>query len=816
MITLDIAIGKHRRTDKWRNVQMEWTELRDKLRSTHRTAETYEDYLRFPKSKQDEIKDVGGFVGGYLAGGKRRHGSVLHRSVLTLDIDHSTDGAWFTFTTVLDCAACCYSTHKHKAGAERLRLVIPLARPVQPDEYVAIARKVAELVGINLFDDTTYQPERLMYYPSTSSDAEFFYDEVDGEWLDPDALLGMYRNWRDVSEWAFSSRTTSITERSMQKQGDPTEKPGIVGAFCREYDIHTTIATFLADVYEPATDGRYTYIGGSTSGGLVVYGDGLFAYSHHGTDPCSGKLCNAFDLVRLHRYVMLDEDSTATVISKLPSYVAMCDWAASLKDIRGRISSERVVSAIAEFKGILDESKNNVRGDSDGGEGGSGLVPIDPEAEWLQQLNVDRKGNFLSTIDNIYLMLMNDPNLKGKFSYDMFDGRFRVVGDLPWRTRKKSEDFTDEDVSCLSHYIEQFGIPFLYVLKALDLVKTAVAHHPVREYLDTLRWDGEPRLDTLFIDYLGAEDNEYVRSATRKAFTAAVARIYEPGTKYDNVVVLVGREGVGKSTILDKMAKGWFSDCLGDIHTKEGMESLRGIWIMEIAELASLKKADQDAIKRFISSTEDVFRPAYGRNLVRLPRQCIFIGTTNSTTFLDANHENRRFLPIQTGVTEPILDIWSELEPWRISQIWAEAKENYEKGERLDLTGEALDIAKASKTQHVEVDERVYAIESYLNTPVPAEWADMSIYERRAYLADDDLMKELKKEEKDGYAIRTNISAIEVYCELLGGAIKDADVYKLRPVHNMLKQIKFLEKRGVMVRSKLYGRQKSYSRIDLS
>ena len=785
---LDIAIGKHRNTVTWKNTQFDWTGLSDKLRSTHRTAETYADYLLFPKMKQDEIKDVGGFVGGYLAAGKRRSGSVVHRSVLTLDIDHSTEGAWETFCILFDVAACCYSTHKHKPGAERLRLVLPLARPVQADEYVAIGRKVADMVGIDLFDDTTYQPERLMYFPSTSSDGEFIYEEQDGEWLDPDYILGLYRNWRDVSEWAFSSRRSEVVARSTKKQGDPTEKTGVIGAFCRQYDMATAIETFLSDVYVPAEDGRYSFVGGSTSCGLVIY-DNLFAYSHHGTDPAGGKLSNAFDLVRIHKFGELDAESVAQTHTKLPSYLAMCDWAAGLGEIRQRIATERISSAIADFVGTDAE-----------------LEPIATDEEWMKQLNVDNKGNFLNTINNIVLFMQNDPNLKNKFSYDSFAGRFKITGSLPWRKGAAGTDFTNEDVSCLSAYVEQFGIPFTHVLKAIDTVKTAVSHHPVRTYLDKLRWDGEPRLESLFIDYLGAEDNVYVRESTRKAFTAAVARVYNPGTKYDNVIVLIGREGIGKSTILNKMAVNWFSDCLGDVHSKNGMESLRGVWLMEIAELATFRRSDIEAIKRFITSTVDIYRPAYGKELVYLPRQCIFIGTSNRSDILDGTQANRRFLPIATEVHEPTMDVWEQLEPWRVAQIWAEAKEYFEKGERLDLTGEALALSKKVKTEHVELDEREGAVRTYLEVLLPEDWADMSIYERRGYLEDKDAQAE------KGVVKRHTVSALEVYCEVLGGHVKDATVYNLRPVHSILKQLPNWAY-GRSARIPVYGKQRLYDRL---
>jgi len=203
-----------------------------------------------------------------------------------------------------------YSTHSHSPKAPRLRLVIPLKRAVTSDEYGAVSRRIAADLGIDFFDDTTYEPHRLMYWPSTSSDGEFIFKVLDEEWVDPDEILARYEDWRDSSYWPESSRTKEDRKRLAERQGDPKEKPGVVGAFCRTYSIIDVIEKFLSDIYSPCENpNRYTYIPGSSAGGLVIYENGDFAYSHHGTDPISGKLCNAFDLVRLHKFGELDEEA---------------------------------------------------------------------------------------------------------------------------------------------------------------------------------------------------------------------------------------------------------------------------------------------------------------------------------------------------------------------------------------------------------------------------------------------------------------------------------------------------------------------------
>ena len=305
---MKIAVGNSRMDKKWKNRDISWEDLCQRVSSTIRTTETVEEYRKLKKGAQDNIKDVGGFVGGQLREGRRKNGMVLCRSMLTLDMDYGKPGVWDEIDLLHDFQCCVYSTHKHTPEHPRLRMIIPLARDITEEEYPAVARMVAKEIGIDLFDDTTYEACRLMYWPSTSANGEFFYKTKEGPLLDPDAYLAKYADWHDASTWPVSSRQSEAVRRSITQQADPLEKPGIVGAFCRAYTIEEAIETFLSDVYEPSSmNGRYDYIPADSAAGVVVY-DGKFAYSHHATDPVCGKLLNAFDLVRLHKFRELDEN----------------------------------------------------------------------------------------------------------------------------------------------------------------------------------------------------------------------------------------------------------------------------------------------------------------------------------------------------------------------------------------------------------------------------------------------------------------------------------------------------------------------------
>ena len=227
---LDIAQGNSRKTKTWKNQPLLWSELLDRLSTPTRTQETVAEYKAMGRDQQSEIKDCGGFVGGYCNNGRRT--DVRHRSVLCLDADFADGVLWDDWNLIFGCAAAVYSTHKHTPAKPRLRLVIPLSRDVSPDEYQAIGRRVAADLGIDKFDDTTYQPQRVMYWPSCSRDGEYVFDYTDAPFLDADKELSTYHDWRDVSAWPMSSRQAEIVKRAGTKAGDPLSKPGIVGAFC--------------------------------------------------------------------------------------------------------------------------------------------------------------------------------------------------------------------------------------------------------------------------------------------------------------------------------------------------------------------------------------------------------------------------------------------------------------------------------------------------------------------------------------------------------------------------------------------------------
>ena len=735
---MKIAVGNSRMDKKWKNREISWEELCQRVSSTIRTTETVEEYRKLKKGAQDNIKDVGGFVGGQLREGRRKNGMVLCRSMLTLDMDYGEPGIWDEIDLLHDFRCCVYSTHKHTPEHPRLRMIIPLARDITEEEYPAVARMVAKEIGIDLFDDTTYEACRLMYWPSTSANGEFFYKTKDGPLLDPDAYLAKYADWRDASTWPVSSRQSEAVRRSITQQADPLEKPGIVGAFCRAYTIEEAIETFLSDVYEPSSmNGRYDYIPADSAAGVVVY-DGKFAYSHHATDPVCGKLLNAFDLVRLHKFRELDENvGLDTPPGKLPSFKAMSDLALGDDKVKAVFAEERIAQATAEFS----------------------------DEDWQNGLELDKSGHVKNTLRNLTLILENDPNLKGVVFNQLLDG-MEIKGEVPWN--HPSKFWRDADDAQLISYVDaHYGT---FSARNYDIAVTKVAddraYHPIREFIESLpEWDKVPRVDTLLVDYLGAADTAYVRAVTRKTLCAAISRVLRPGCKFDSMLVLNGPQGVGKSTLIAKLAGEWFSDSLnlGDTKDKTAAEKLQGYWILEIGELAGLKKAEVETLRSFLSRQNDIYRAAFGKRATPHLRQCVFFGTTNAESgYLRDTTGNRRFWPVKTPGSGK-KQSWN-LTHEEILQIWAEALVYVRQGEKLDLSPEMDALAKDEQREAMESDEREGLVREYLDTLLPERWAEMDLFERRNFLTGSDFGGLQEK----GTVKRTNVSNMEIWCECFG------------------------------------------------
>lgn len=785
--SIAISVGRSRKDMKWKPKELLWSEFTASQLTPTRTRETVAQYQKMSKAKQGEIKDVGGFVGGTLKGGRRKADAVAWRSLITLDIDYGRADTWTQIKMIYDWAALIYSTHSHTPEKPRYRLILPLIRPISPAEYGAVSRRIAEMIGIDDFDDSTYEPSRLMYNASCPADGDFFADVQDGPWIDPDEILATYDDWQDVTQWPESSRSESIRQKTKEKAGDPLTKTGVIGAFNRAYTIPEAIDNFLGDIYTPTdTPNRYTYAQGSTVGGLVVYDGGTFAFSHHGTDPLSGILVNAYDMVRLHLFGDADEDAKPeTPVTRLPSTLKMQEMILKDANVKRELAKERD-QAIAEDFG------SDASGDED---------------DWYKNLEFNAKGRLIQSIDNAVVILEGDPLLKNAIRYDTFAERFEICADLPWTKDRRA--WSDMDDAALQHYMEHYrdftSAPKLET--ALQVVLLRRKFHPVREYLDALKWDGVPRVDTLLDDYLGVEKmNPYVRAVTRKALVAAVKRIYQPGAKFDYVLTLIGKQGIGKSSILRQLAGKWLQETMPTMEGKEASEQLRGYWIVELGELGFMRKSEIETVKGFITRTVDAYRVPYSKRLSEFPRQCIFVANTNEDTFINDATGGRRWWCVRVTGNPRKEGGWQSLTPEIADQIWAEAVALYRAGEKVYLdTPELEQSAQKEQKRARKESEKMGPVIEYLDTLLPENWDGMDLYQRHSFLDGD-------VQAPPGTVQRTRVCIAEIWEECFRQAPNSMRRQDADELHQIMSMVDGWVKNPKKLRVKGKGVQRVYER----
>lgn len=812
--TYTIAVGRSRRDTEWHNKVVTWFQLK-KLLQHRRTPCTLREYQQLSKEEQGRIKDVGGFVGGELkADGRRTADNIKQRTLLTLDVDHAT-----TLPTKIapHYALIVYSTHSHTPEAPRYRVVAPLSRPCNDIEYQAVAHRMAEGLGVDIVDMTSCEPSRLMYWAAAPKDADTFYYQQDGEPVDVDAMLATYKDYTNTAEWAGAPRVgrPRTTQRgAAARMEDPRTKDNIVGSWCRTYDCIDVLEQMIPNLYKPAGINRYTHIGSSSWGGMCIYDNGTFCYSYHNSDPIGGQLLNSWDLYRLTHFAHLDDNAAATTrADRLPSYKAMAQHALEIPEVKKDFLAHRTELNTDEWDQVgFSFSETNTTEETD---------------DWLSELATDAKGNIANTLTNYALILKNDPNaIKGRVVYDEFRGEKRVIGDLPWE-RTDGTSWTDADTACLALYIDR-----TYKLRSKDyltMMLDAVTQgndfrrNVVQEFIEREQWDGTPRVDNLFVKYLGAEDNDYSRMITRKSLVACVARAYKPGIKYDQITVLVGSQGIGKSSILRKLAGGGdlFMDSFTmDARSNKMQESVRGAWIIEIPELEGFYKQDMNVIKSFVSKQSDTYRPAYGREQIKVPRTCVFFATTNEGDFLRDSSGNRRFWILQCGEPQAPL---SELTPSEVAQVWAEAKVIWDSGkEQLYLNKEeGEELAKRQRDYDMDND-LLGELQAFLEIRLPADWEEYSKLERRAYIQARKSGAAYTRTEMsggnlvtvkvDGVCPRIEISAVEVLNEFFGEDNGRANI-QTRKANNLLRKLDGWRESGERITlTGGYGRQKVFSK----
>lgn len=701
----------------------------------------------------------------------RRKDAVVSRSALSLDIDKAELDFADKVELLFPHAALIHTTFQSTPDAPRYRLLIPLDREVLPDEYIALATSVIQDLGKDQFDPGSTQPERYMFKPSAERPEWFFSLVIDGDPMPVDEVLAEFVE--DLSE-------LPIPNPSRNKR-NPFEIDGVIGAFNTAYEDWDLLIETYELPYEKIDDNRYHLAGSRSEAGMgPVAGVRGFVYSHHANDPAYGKTCSAFDLVRLHKFGELDETANdQTPVNKLPSNSAMLEIASG---------DHRVVAALVGIDFGEDMDEEAIKND------------------WRIRLRLTPKtGSFVDCIQNWDLVVANDP-VFNTLVYNELTLSPEADRDLPWRkVTRDTRIFTNTDRWEMVYYIERqynFRASRALMDSFIDTKSWQRIVNPVRDYLESLVWDRTPRVETCLP---GVRVTDFTRQVARKSLVAAAARMLDPGCKWDHTLVLQGDEGLGKSWWINKMARG-YSSSLGDISNKDTLLAMQRTWIMVADEGHSLRKGDADALKEFLTRTEDMFRMPFDRETLVHKRHSVIWSSINDETFLRRQQGNRRFLVVQVEDKVDFDDITDEY----VDQVWAEAVYLYKAGERLYLDEEESLAAAIQRERFVEEDALGGIISEYLDQLVPDNWWELSVEARMSWMNDRDHVFGA-----EGTMEIDRTCSTQIWVEALGRRIGDHRRADLLDITTALKRIpgwKAIPGRG---RIPGYGPQMIFVRDDL-
>ena len=712
---INLSVGNSRRSMNWEPVTMLLSEFYKKLQTPFRSSETLAEYLNMKRAEQDELKDAqGGYVCGTLKGPRRKASSVTGRDVITLDLDNIPPGGTEDVLRRIEGVGvnyCVYSTRKHHAAAPRLRVLIPFDRAVSADEYEPCARRVAGHIGIEMADPTTFEAARLMYWPSCCSDSQYVYYWADKPFVSADGVLAEYADWRDVSLWPSLPGAQAFI-KSAVKQGDPESKKGVVGAFCRAYDVYRVIDELLPGLYEPVgnASNRYTYLGGSTIGGAVVYDGGKFLYSHHATDPCGGKLVNAFDLTRLHRFGELDDADdvrTGTPTTKLPSYLAMSNFVKELPECDQLLINERGEEIKRDFSdaaGVFrDENLTGFLGGLKGEILTAGIV-----RGLLSALNMSTRVNDITR-------------------------NAEITGCPPSWPEENVENLLPIPLLDYLKLAGSKGANKSAVCDYLDFIAMENHFNPVIEMLKSVAWDGADRLLEA-CQILNVSDPFYQTLIFKWKLqcVALVFNNYKQPYGADGVLVLQGPQRMGKTSYFREIVPipSLFKEGADiDPRNKDTIMEATSRWICELGEIDKLAWRDQASLKAFLTAAQDEYRTPYARKAIKPPRRTSFCGTVNPDTFLVDDTGNQRYwtVPVQKVDKAKLFSLTQE---WKV-QLWAQTYRHYlQNPQGFRLTDEERALLDQKNQSHTKPMEYELEARELFNYGLPVEkWGEFTAAE---------------------------------------------------------------------------------------
>ena len=650
---LTIYTARSRREAVLQAAPMNVAALFARLSSSQTLPMAHDAYMNLKKPQQDDLKDVGAYIAGELKGGRRRAGCVLSRSAAVLDADGLPAGGTEDFirrVAALGVCCCVHSTAKHSAAIPRMRAVIPFAQDIPAEQYAPIVRLLCRMIQLELtwFDPTCDRPGQIMYNPTHCQDVEPIWFVQDKPLLDAVALLERdLPAWCDPRSWPQFPREVAPAKLAA-KQEDPTAKTGVVGAFCRAYDVPAAMAKFLPGVYEEtATEGRYTFTGGSTWGGAVLYDNGKFLFSHHATDPAGGRLVNAFDLVRLHRFGELDDEAKdGTPTGRLPSWSAMVELAREDSIVLNEIAREAFSKAGAKEELIRDEDATLALGRCAGV-----TLSLEVVKVALRAFGIRVRRNLVT-------------------------GKTEISGLAPRYSLEESVNALPVFLMDKLRAIGVKGVSKTTIADYLFNILEENRYNPVLEMLDNTVWDRESRFPDL-LRILDIPVNSFYATLVRKWLIQTVAVAHnETGaiSAGEGVLTLQGPQRIGKTWFFRRLAirDDWFAEGVTlDLRNKDSRIQATGAWITELGELDSTILIGNSGLKAFITLKVDSIRAPYAREKTDRPRRTSFCATVNPETFLVDETGDYRYWVIP--VDKIALRMLEELpESWFV-QVWAEA-----------------------------------------------------------------------------------------------------------------------------------------------
>lgn len=752
---------------------------------SHREYLTLGDIAKMLQTPGTE-KQEKSYVAGELKNHYRKNVNVINRSVITLDLDGAQEGGFEALCGYLsDFYYFWHTSYSHSEEKLSYRVLVPLAEPLPPSQYGDLVRSIISDNPKASIDLASAKPGQCMFTPASKDFFSYDYGVHEG-------ALANGREWLRV----FNKGEAVISVGRTDRKRDPYKIQGIVGRFNRAYrDLDELIREFDLPYTQDAT-GRYhyDYADSSKPAGLKEIDErpGLY-HSWHGSDPAGGNQTNnAFDLVRLHKFHHLDKEYEAERDRELasvtdlkereairkkysansyPSYNAMREFLESYEDflVREQDSAyQPYLEAISSREESTSHSANTHEGDVDEApEQGS------TDLGWLRKLQLDAKTQLpVNSLKNLGLIFQNDPSLRNIWLCNR--GNYYTTSPLDtWMNYPAPErvDIGDEEILDFRQILEDdYGLAVTNerIEQALRKKGKDSEFDPVKEYLDSLTWDGEKRLETCLPGL--EEHTEYTRMVSRKSLLAAVARVYNPGVSADQTLILVGRERRGKSEWISRMCKG-MEVTLKDINNKDTLLNAHKAWIVVSNEAGALKQADFDELKDFMTSKQDTYRAPYARRARTYPRRWVIWGSTNEMEFLREREGNRRFLLVECPGRLDFDLFTSDY----VDQIWAEAVHAYKMGESHLLNDYEEAMAAKERLKYTRSDSWTESIEELLRLQVQKNWFNLRLNERsrRVRQFEEGIYDSLGSASTPADTPRECITPLEAWVEALGGLPRD-------------------------------------------